>query len=97
MDDLFDALAKDASSKLSRRQVFGRFAFGMAMTALSALGLARASDLGPECGKCCAEQCRGARAPGEPTPGECMRDCLQGGTQFTVACAAPLGPCERES
>jgi hypothetical protein len=44
MDELFDALAKDASSKLSRRQVFGRFAAGIATSMMAVLGLAPAKN-----------------------------------------------------
>lgn len=80
MDELFDALAKDASSKLSRRQVFGRFAAGLVTSLIAALGLARADN---PCGKLCAECCRNLDfPPRSPEHGKCVSDCHNG-----------LGPC----
>jgi hypothetical protein len=83
MDELFDTLARESAGTVSRRQVFGRFGLGLAAALCASLGL-RASNA--ECAKCCEALCRSERAPGGTTPGECMRDCLAGGSQYVAAC-----------
>lgn len=76
MGDRFDKLAKDAAGELSRRESFGRIGGGLLAAALVSLGLTQA---GNDCiPRCCAAFCRSDRPPGAPTPGECMRACLQG-------------------
>jgi hypothetical protein len=87
MEELFDKLAKDVSGKVSRREAFGRFGWGFAVAVFASLGLARAKD-GQDCvPKCCELACRANRPPGEPTPGECMRDCLNGVGDSGPICA----------
>lgn len=80
MDELFDALAKDASSKLSRRQVFGRFAAGMGATMMAILGLAPAKN---PCAQLCVDCCKNLDFPPRgPEHGKCLSECHKG-----------LGPC----
>ena len=76
MDELFDTLARDAAGRLTRRQVFGRFGWGLVLAVAASLGLTRSNN--SDCAKCCAACCRGNTPPGDPTPGDCMRDCLEG-------------------
>lgn len=77
MDELFDTLARDVAGRLSRRQVFSRFGLGLALAVGASLGLTR-SNSHAECAKCCVACCRSNRPPGDPTPGECMQECMQG-------------------
>lgn len=77
MDELFDTLARDVAGRLSRRQVFSRFGWGLALAAAASLGLTR-SNSNAACAKCCVACCRSDTPPGHPTPGECMQDCMAG-------------------
>ena len=89
MEELFDALAKDVSGKVSRRQAFGRFGWGLVVTAFAALGLTKGNE-GQDCvPKCCELACRSDRRPepGGVTPGECMRACLAGASVTGQICA----------
>ena len=53
MEEIFDNLAKDASAGLSRRQVFRRFGWGLAMAAFASVGLKAGNDCGKLCAECC--------------------------------------------
>ena len=85
MGELFDKLAKDASGELSRRQVFGRFGWGLAAAVLASLGLAGNDS---DCHQCCAVCCKSDNPPHGSTPGQCIQDCHQGKGQ-----CSSLGQC----
>ena len=80
MDELFDSLAKDASSKLSRRQVFGRFALGLGASVIAIFGLAAPKN---PCAQLCVDCCQNLDfPPRSPEHGKCISQCHEG-----------LGPC----
>jgi len=86
MGDRFDQLAKDAGGELSRRQAFWRIGGGLLAAAVASLGLTRASN---NCARCCAICCRSETPPGDGTPGDCMRACLNG----EGLCGGEFGQC----
>ena len=81
MDELFDKLAVDTASGISRRQAFRRFGWGVAVAAFAALGVKGVSA--DSCiPKCCETFCRTVDIPGMDR-GQCISDCMRGvsGTQ----------------
>lgn len=82
MDELFDELAVDAASGVSRRQMFRQFGWGAATALFAALGMTRlsANSCVP---KCCETFCRTVDLPPGSDRGQCISDCMRGvaGTQ----------------
>lgn len=82
MDELFDRLAEDSANGVSRRQMFRRFGWGLALAVFGGLGITRVSA--DSClQKCCTTFCKTVDLPPGSDRGQCISDCMRGvaGTQ----------------
>ena len=76
MGDRFDKLAKDAAGDMSRREAFGRIGWGIVVSFLASVGLARADNDKNICAQKCVECCQTLDLlPRSEEYGQCIREC----------------------
>jgi hypothetical protein len=85
MEELFDKLARESATGMSRRKAFRRFGWGVAVAAFAAFGIKRVSADGcvP---KCCETLCKSFDTPGKDR-GQCIADCVRGENLLGTLCA----------
>jgi hypothetical protein len=90
MEELFDQLAKDAARGVSRRQLVGRFGWGVAAAVFAALGVMRARAADGSCvPQCCETLCRSFDTG--QARGQCIAECMRGEGITAAACRAQCG------